>query len=309
MNINLNQLRAFHEVAKSLSFSTAAKNLYVTQPAVTKQVKLFQESFNLKLFGKFRGKIYLTDEGKKVFTYASKIFELEQQLVDMIQGMQNLKKGSLRIGVTKTYAKYLMPVLLSPFQETYPDIIIELDEGSSQSMTESLLDFRNSLAIVAKIVDNPDVAFIPFMTEEVVFIAASDHHLARKDEVSLDDALQEPIVMKEIGSGTRKIVEETARGMRKKLNIFAQTSNMDFIIQLVKRKQACAFVVKSAVEADLEKGELASFSMTSPAWFLKIYIAYLRDYELPFAAKAFLDYLICYSNDGDLPVGVTGLTE
>ena len=100
--LNTNQLRAFYEVAKSLNFSMAAENLHVSQPAVTKQIKSFEERWNLKLFLKKRGKIYLTDEGKKIFVYASRIFELERQLEETISGIQNLKQGSLRIGTTKS---------------------------------------------------------------------------------------------------------------------------------------------------------------------------------------------------------------
>ena len=124
MMINFNQLRIFYQTAKYESCSVAAEKLFITQPAVTAQVKAFEDSCNLKLFKKRGRKIYLTDEGKKVFTYASRIFELEKQLEETISGFQNLKQGSLRIGTTKTYARYIMPILLTPFQKSFPDIII-----------------------------------------------------------------------------------------------------------------------------------------------------------------------------------------
>jgi len=85
----------------------AAENLYVTQPAVTKQIKMFQESCKVRLFNRIRGRLYLTNEGKKIFVFASRIFELQRQLEETISGLQNLKQGSLRIGTTKTYAKIL----------------------------------------------------------------------------------------------------------------------------------------------------------------------------------------------------------
>ncbi|MCK4824440.1 LysR family transcriptional regulator, partial [bacterium] len=280
--INLNQLRAFYQVAKSLNFSMAAKNLFVSQPAVTKQIKLFEELCNLKLFAKKRGKIFLTDEGKKVFVYASRIFELERQLEETISGLKNLKQGSLRIGTTKTYARYFMPVLLAPFQKSFPDIIIELDEGSSLDMSKNLLDFKNSLAIVAKVEDNPDILFIPLMLEEVVLIVAPNHHLAKRGEVRFRDLNGEPIIMKEIGSGTINLVERYALSEKVKLNVVAQTSNMEFIKQLVKQEQTISFVVKSSVQTELSQGELISIPVKPTQLLLKIFIAHLRDYELPF---------------------------
>jgi DNA-binding transcriptional LysR family regulator len=302
--LNLNQLRTFYQVAKSLNFSVAAENLFVSQPAVTKQIKRFEEFCNLKLFIKKRAKVYLTDEGKKIFVYASRIFEMERQLEETISGLQNLKRGSLRMGTTKTYARYFMPVIFTPFQKSFPDIIIELDEGSSLDMSKSLLDFKNSLAIVAKVEENPDILFIPLLLEEVVLIVAPNYHLAKRDEIIFRDLNEEPIIMKEIGSGTRDLVERYARSEKIRLNMVAQTSNMEFIKQLVKQEQAVSFVVRSSVETELSQGELISVPVKPKKLLLKIFIAHLRDYELPFAAKAFLDYLLSFTHSKDLPVGV-----
>lgn len=302
--LNLNQLRAFYEVAKSLNFSIAAENLFVSQPAVTKQVRLFEEFCNLKLFNKKRGKIFLTDEGRKIFVYASHIFDLERQLEETISGLLNLKQGSLRIGTTKTYARYFIPILLKQFRKSFPDIIVELDEGSSLEMGNSLLDFKNSLAIVARVEDNPDISFIPLMLEEVVLITAPNYHLVKRGEVQFKDLNGEPIVMKEIGSGTRKLVEQLIRSAKVKLDVIAQTSNMEFIKQLVKQKQAISFVVKSSVLAELSKGELISIPVRPKKLLLEIFIAHLRDYELPNTAKAFLDYLLTISHQEELPVGM-----
>lgn len=258
----------------------------------------------MKLFRKKRAKVYLTDEGKKIFVYASRIFELERQLEETISGLQNLKRGSLRIGTTKTYARYFMPVLFTPFQKSYPDVIIELDEGSSLDMSKSLLDFKNSLAIVAKVEENPDILFIPLLMEEVVLIAAPGYHLAERDAIRFRDLNEVPIIMKEIGSGTRDLVERCARREKIQLNVVAQTSNMEFIKQLVKQEQAVSFVVRSSVEMELSQGELVCVPVKPPKLFLKIFIAHLRDYELPFAARAFLDYLLSFTHPKSLSVGV-----
>jgi DNA-binding transcriptional LysR family regulator len=301
--LNINQLRAFYHAAKSLSFSAAAEDLFVTQPAVTKQVKLFEEFCNLKLFKRRKSRLYLTDEGKKVLLYASRIFELEKQLEDALSAIQNQKQGSLRIGTTKTYAKYFMPRLLAPFQKSFPGVIIDLDEGSSLSMMESLLDFRNALAIGAKVLDHPDISFRPLMLEEVVIIASPEHHLARQGSVGLESLAGQPLVMKEYGSGTRKLIERLAHDENIDFNVIAQTSNMDFIKQLVKKQQALSFVVKTAVETELVAGELVAIPIEGIKLVLEINLAYLRGYELPLAAKAFQNYLLSLVDPTALPLG------
>jgi LysR family transcriptional regulator, low CO2-responsive transcriptional regulator len=290
--LNLNQLRAFYHVAKTLSFSAAAEDLFVTQPAVTKQIKLFQEFCRLKLFKSRKGRLYLTDEGRKVLVYASRIFELETQLEDAISGFQNQKQGSLRIGTTKTYAKSLMPKLLAPFQKSYPRVTIELDEGSSLNMTESLLDFKNSLAIVAKVLDNPDISYQTLMLEDVVLIASPEHDLARGSMVEPKLLAGEHVVLKESGTGTRKLVDRFAHDENIGFDVIAQTSSMDFIKELVKRQQAVSFVCRSDVEPELATGNLVEIPIKNRKLVLEICLAFLREYELPPAAKAFKESVL-----------------
>lgn len=289
--LNFNQLRTFYHAAKSLNFTIAAKNLFVSQPAVTAQIKLFERFCKLELFKKKGRRIYLTDEGKTIFRYTSKIFELEQDLEKTIYDLKKIRQGCFRIGTTKTYAMYLMPVVLAPFLKSFPGVTIELNEGSSLEMSNSLLDFRSSLTIIPKVDDNPNIAFIPLFREEVVFIGSSDNHLINRDEISFEDLLDEPIVMKEIGSGTRKLIEECFGNKKEKLNIIAETSNMEFIKELVKQGEGISFLVRTAVRRELTKGTLVAIPIKGRRLFLEVCIAYLRDYDLPIAAKAFLDFL------------------
>lgn len=289
--LNLNQLRTFHQAAKSLNFTIAGKTLFVSQPAVTAQIKLLEEFCKLNLFEKKGRSIHLTDEGKTVFKYTTRIFELEEDLEKIIYDLQKIKQGCLRIGTTKTYARYLMPVLLAPFLKSFPGVTIELNEGSSLEMSERMLDFRNSLALVPQVDDNSQINFIPLVREEVVLIAAPGHHLAHKSGVFFDQVAQEPIVLKEVGSGTRKLLEECMGDKTEKLNIIAETSNVEFIKELVKQGEGISFLVKTAVKQELDEGVLVKIPIKNRTLSLKICIAHLRDYQLPMAAQAFLDFL------------------
>jgi len=302
--LNMNQLRAFYHVAKSLSFSAAAEDLYVSQPAVSKQIKLFEEVCNLKLFIWRKNRLYLTDEGKKILVYASRIFDLEKQLEDTINDFRSHKQGSLHIGTTKTYAKFLMPVLLAPFQQMFPGIIIDLDEGSSLAMTESLLDFRNSLAIIAKVRETSDILFCPLLLDEIVLIASPRHHLAERGPISIESLCGENLVIKEHGSGTRKYVERIVHDKGILLNFVAQTSNMDFIKQLVKKQHAISFVVKTSVELELAKKELVTIPIKNQKFSLEVYLAYLQHYELPLAAKAFENFILSILGKSKSPLEV-----
>jgi len=289
--INFNQLRAFYQAAKYQSFTIAAEKLFITQPAVTAHVKLFEDHCNLKLFKKKGRKIYLTDEGKTLYGYAERIFEFENEIDNVIEDMRDLKLGILRLGTNKTYARYFMPFLMTSFHEAYPNVKIHLDEGSSLDMTYSLLDFRNEVAIVAKTEEHPDVCLIPFSQEELVLILAPDHRLARKKDVSIEELIDEPIIMKEAGSGTRKLVNELFDKKGLTPNILMETSNTEFIKQLVERGDGISFVVKDAAAVELQEKRLVTVPVEGVKVVLDVSIAYLKNQHLSPSAQAFLGIL------------------
>jgi DNA-binding transcriptional LysR family regulator len=290
--INLNQLRVFHEAAKYQNFTLAAKKLCISQPAVTAQVKIFEDSCNLKLFKKKGRRIYLTDEGRTLYEYARKIFKCEEEIEGLMEDMRELKRGILRLGTTKTYARYFMPFLVAKYHEAYPHIKVHLDEGSSLDMIHSLLEFKNDLALIAKVEENPDIRFIPFSREELILIAAPDHPLTRKKCLSPAELANEPIIMKELGSATRKRVSELFARRGFTPNILMETSNTEFIKQVVQRGDGISFLVREAVAAELKDEKLAALPMGGDRIILDVSIAYLKEQHLSPPAKAFLNILL-----------------
>ena len=294
--INLKQLRVFCEAAKCENFTLAAKKLFITQPAVTAQIRMFEDQCDLKLFKKKGRNIYLTDEGKTLYDYARKIFEWEKEIENLIDDMRDLKRGTLRLGVNKTYARYFMPFVITGFREAYPHIKINLDEGSSLDMIYSLVDLRNELAVIAKVGDHPNVCFIPFSQEEIILILAPDHPLATKTTLSVKELEEEPIIMKEAGSGTRLLVNKLFEASGLTPNILMETSNTEFIKQLVQRGEGLSFLVREAVAIELHEKKLTTVPIRGKRTFLDVSIAYLKNQTLSPAAQSFLDVLLRISS-------------
>jgi DNA-binding transcriptional LysR family regulator len=290
--LNFNQLRIFCQTARYLSCTKAAEKLSITQPAVTAQVKHLEDSCNLKLFKKKGRRIFLTDEGKTLYDYAAKVFEYEKEIESVIEEMKELKRGVLRLGTTKAYARYFMPFLITSFRDAYPHIKIHLDEGSSLDMIRSLVDLKNQVALISKAEDNPDIRFIPFSHEELVLITAPDHRLTRRKSLLVRELGKEPIIMKERGSGTRKLVNELFANKNLIPNILMETSNTEFIKQLVQRGDGISFVVREAVAAELEEGKLGTVPIRGQKIYLDVSIAYLKNQHLSRPAHAFLDLLL-----------------
>jgi DNA-binding transcriptional LysR family regulator len=302
--LNLNQLRVFYHAAKNLNYTVAAGELFITQPAVTAQMKAFEEACNLKLFRKKGRNLILSDEGRALFGYAEKIFKYEKEIESAIADMHKLKRGVLSLGTTKAYARYFMPLMLSTFHESYPDIKIQLYEGSSLDMTYSLLDFKNEVAVIAKTEVLPEVNFYPFSKEEMAVIVAPGHHLSRKKAVSFKELAEEPFIMKEKGSGTRKLVEQSFANVNCEPNILMETSNTEFIKQLVQRGDGISIVVKEAVGLELEEKKLAQVRLKNPQIYLDVSIAYLKDQPLSPPARAFVDTLTKLRAEEIDPMGI-----
>ncbi len=289
--INLNQLRAFYQVAKCQNVSLAARQLFVSQPAVTAQVKLFEESCGLKLFKKKGRSLILTDEGRTLFNHAKKVFEYEKRIEDALEQMKELKKGSLKLGSARTYARYFMPFLLTGFRDAYPHIKIHLDEGSSREMINSLIELRNEVVIVAKADEKKNIAFIPFSREELVLILPPNHHLANEDSIVFEQFSREPIIMKDKGSGTRKLVDELYSNNNVIPNILMETGDAEIIKLLVQHGEGVSFLVKEAVVSEIQEKKLVTVPLKDNSIFLDVSIAYLKNQPLSPSAQAFLNSL------------------
>lgn len=305
--LNFNQLRIFYHAAKKLNFTAAANELFITQPAVTFQVKTFEEYCNLKLFKKRGRKIYLTDEGKALYEYAEKIFRYEKEIINVIDDMRELKRGVLSLGTTKAYARYFMPLMISTFHENFPNIKIQLNEGSSLDMIYSLLDLKIEVAVIAKPVDHPEVRFIPFSKEEMAIIISADHPFAKKKAISIKQLAEEPFIMKENGSGTRKLVENLFDEEHCSPNVLMETSNTEFIKELVIRGEGVSFLVKEAVNAEIQEGKLTTVPLKGRKVYLDVSIAYLKNQVLSPSSRAFVDTLWRLKSGDMHPMGIGGL--
>lgn len=307
--INFNHFRIFYYAAKAGSFTEAAERLFITQPAVTAQIRAFEEACNLKLFKKKGRHVYLTDEGKALFHYARKVFEFEQEIEVAIDKMHELKRGVLRVGTTKTYARYFMPYLVSAYLKHYPDIKVFLNEGSSAEMTRSLLDLSIEIAVIAKAEENRAVIFRPFSQEELLPILSPAHRLADRGSVHFTELAGEPIIMKDAGSGTRLRVADLFARYGRVPNILMETNNVEFIKDLVGRGEGFSFLVKAAVMQDVKEKRLVTPEIRGEHLYLDVSIAYLKDQSLSRPAKAFLRMLETLSGDNPSPVeGIGALT-
>lgn len=288
--INFHHLRVFYHVAKNLSYTLAARDLYISQPAVTKQVKALEDTWNLKLFNKRGAKIYLTEEGKALSEYAAKVFSYEKEIELAAEELKTLKRGIIRLGTPRPF-RFLMSFLMDTFHKEYPSIRIQVIEGSSLSLMHNLLDNEVDIILVSKVEDHPHVRFVHFCHEEVSFIVSPDHFLAQRSELSLKDLSKISIILKGVGSGTRKVALDLFDRHGVTPNVLLETNNSDFIKELLLRGEAGAFLAEAEIASLVQEGKLVRVPIEDHKLALEIYVAYLKDQLPSLPARTFLSLL------------------
>ncbi|MDH3829936.1 MAG: LysR family transcriptional regulator, partial [Desulfobacterales bacterium] len=206
MHINLNQLRTFYLAAREKSITKAAEALHVTQPAVTMQIKAFENQLNVKLFRKYGKELLLTDVGKVLYGYAKRMFKIVDEMEYVLKSYGDLTQGSLTIGTTRSFARHLMPGLLSRFQESFPRVKVFLKVGSSQEIADSIAAFKYDLGIIGRLPHLNKLKIVPYTKEEFCVVVAPNHRFANESTVSLSELKNEPIIIRESGSGSRHAI-------------------------------------------------------------------------------------------------------
>jgi len=254
--LNLRQLEAFYLVIKRKSFTRAAEELNVTQPAVTIQVKSLEKSLNVKLIQHIGKRVQLTEAGELLYQYAEKIFDLVSDANEKMRDFKKLMRGTLQIGTTKNYARYIMPSLLSTFQKRFPRIKVILDEGNSEDMAKSVLEKKNELALISQVNLDRKIKSIFFSTVEFVLVASPEHRFSERKSISLRELNGEPVILREKGSGSRAAILRKFQEYGIWPSVIIEASSLDFIVGYVKQNKGVSFMFGPDIKGELEKGTL-----------------------------------------------------
>ena len=291
--LNFNQLRAFYEVAKLQNVKEASKILCVTQPAVSNQIKAFEEFCDLSLFKRHGRRLIITDTGRMLLKRCHILFDLEKQIEKDIQGLHNLQIGVLKVGTSKVFAQYILTPYIDRFYSSYPNITLVLEEGNSKEIGMSLLRFENELGIIAKVPDLNGVELIPLFNEKIVLFAPPDHPLVgKKQGIKFHELKEQPVIMKDPGSGTRHVVSQAFSRHGLAPHTLLETSNVGVIKQMVYKGECVAFLAEGTLIEEFKNKRFRMIPIIDEELHLEVNIAHLKDQPLSPAANAFLKLLV-----------------
>lgn len=261
------RLQVFHTVARLLSFTKAAEELHMTQPAVTFQVRQLEEQFNTRLFDRTHNRISLTDAGGRVYDYAEKIFQLYNEMDNSVRELTGDISGVLILGASTTIAEYMLPVLLGDFKAKHPEVTIRLKVANTDGIVAQVENNEIDLGVVEAPVNNKNLIVEECRTDHLVLIVPPGHELAKEKSVSIEKIVEYPFICREEGSGTREVMIEsmhTAGINPSDLRIAMELGSLEAIKGAVETGMGVSILSKATLIKELKLGTLVAVDTTPP---------------------------------------------
>lgn len=261
------RLQVFHTVARLLSFTKAAEELHMTQPAVTFQVRQLEEQFNTRLFDRTHNRISLTDAGSRVFGFAERIFLLYGEMDNAVRELTGDISGVLILGASTTIAEYMLPVLLGDFKAKHPEVTIRLKVSNTDGIVAQVENNEIDLGVVEAPVNNKNLVVEACRTDHLVLIVPPGHELADEKSVSIEKIIEYPFICREEGSGTREVMIESIQSAGISLtdmNIAMELGSLEAIKGAVESGMGVSILSKATLLKELKLGTLVAIDTIPP---------------------------------------------
>ncbi|MDH4233872.1 MAG: LysR family transcriptional regulator [Gallionella sp.] len=288
----LQQLRLFEAVARHRSYTRAAAEIHLTQPAVYTQVKRLEENMGLQLIEQVGKKFLLTRAGEEVYETALEILSRLNALSGTLTDMKGKVAGPLKVAVV-TSAKFFMPHFLGRFLREYPDVQPQLTVTNRARVIERLQGNQDDFVVMGQVPEHLALSVTPFMENILVPIAHPDHPLAKEKAISLERFAAERFLMRESGSGTRAATERhfAEHGLAV-VNPYMELGSSEAVKQGVMAGLGVSVLSTSSLALEIETGHVSVLDVQGFPLRRMWYVAHLSGKQLGVTASVFLDFLV-----------------
>ncbi|HEY2929240.1 LysR family transcriptional regulator [Piscinibacter sp.] len=290
-NATLRQLKVFESVARLLSFSRAAEELHLTQPAVSTQVKKLEEHAGNALFEQFGKKIYLTPAGTELLQISRAIIQQFEAAENAMTQFKGVSGGKLNVGVISA-GDYFFPRLLVEFASRHRGVTLNFTVHNREELLTHISENLTDLAIMVRPPEDLDTVNQPFAPHPYVIVAAPSHPLAQQKGIPRARLMREPFVVREKGSDTWNSMEEGFGGDLRNINIAMEIKSTETIKQAVIAGMGISFVSAHTISQELQTGSLSVLDVEGFPVMLNWYVVHRRTKRLPPVAQAFKDFLL-----------------
>ncbi len=287
---NFHQLRIFHTVARLGSFSKAASELSISQPAASIQVRDLEKSMGCQLIHRMRKGLRLTDIGREVHSYAQQIFSLADQMQTAVSETQCLRSGRLTIGSSTTPGEYILPWAIGQFRSRYPGVEVSLSISNTQTVVQKIRDRELDLGMAGAPIDQEGLVSFAYVSDSIEFIAAPDHSLAGR-RLTLDDIRGQEVVMREPGSATRSTAEACLSQKGISLKVAMELGSNEAVKRAVAAGLGLGMISNFGVTPDTAAGMIVVLPVEDWRCERPLTVFYRDDKHLPAAQREFLRFL------------------
>jgi DNA-binding transcriptional LysR family regulator len=260
------RLKVFRAVAEHLSFRKAGETLYLTQPAVTLQIKALEEELGTKLFERSASGVSLTEAGGILLQYADQMHRLADQAEGRLAALKGETAGELVLGASTTIAQYVLPAILADFARTCPGIRLQVFSGNTEHVAEGVASGRFGLGLIEGPPKRRDLRVQPWFDDELLLVVPAGHEWTGLGVLAPESLLGAPLVMRELGSGSRQVVENGLQkaGLRiGSLRIVMELDSTEAILSCIEAGLGVGFVSEWALVRGIYAHRIAALRLNS----------------------------------------------
>ncbi|AXG75018.1 LysR family transcriptional regulator [Flavobacterium arcticum] len=254
------RLKVFYTVAKRLNFTKAAAELFITQPAVTKHIHELEKQFGVKLFERNGSRISLTPAGELLLQHATKIFAAYRDMDYEMASLSHRYSGMFRIGASTTIAQYVLPSILAQFNKRYADIRLEMGISNTEQVEQALAADTIDLGVIEGHTKNNLFKYTRFIKDELVLVVKAGHPLVRKQAITINELVKQPLLLREPGSGTLEVLSHALKpkGISlSDLNIEMQLGSTESMKLYIQNADVAAFLSVHSIFHELQQNRFS----------------------------------------------------
>lgn len=296
--MDLHQIEIFCSIVKYRSFSRAAEALFLTQPTLSGHMKNLEAELGVKLLDRLGKRALSTEAGDILYRHGTRLLEERDRAKQEIEKLTGRISGVLTIGGSTIPGAYLLPPLISAFRKKNPAISVQMSIDDTARITEAVLDGSLCIGVVGARLSEPQLEVHPFETDELVVAVPRRHRWAGKRVITLDELKAEPFILREQGSGTRRIMEDRLEKVGfsiADLDIAAIVGSSDAVRQSVKAGLGISILSNRALRDDIEAARLAAVRISGIRMERHFYVILLKGKTRSPLSKAFLDFILMKS--------------
>ncbi|GAB6035240.1 LysR substrate-binding domain-containing protein [Galenea microaerophila] len=290
LHITAQQIRIFESVARNLSYTKAAQELHLTQPAVSIQMKRLEENNEIKLFEMAGKQLTLTPYGKRLYQSCQRILEELKDFNSYVQATQNKIDSELRLAIV-TPAKYFMPYILKAFLNRYPDVKPVVTVINRRRILDEIQKNQYDLIVMGRVPEQLNMSATSFYENGLVVVSPPKHRLVKEKSIPLEEIAQERFLMREPGSGVRDATEALFQQHNLELNPYMELGSTEAIKQAVMAGLGISILPQYAVRIEKRYRHLETLDVEGFPIKRTYYIARMNTKAPTPASEAFLDFV------------------